>query len=54
QALNANLAALSGSKNFEETVMSLSAAIHLLNARLGRTDSVPSVDLRILPKSRAA
>lgn len=35
QALNANLAALAGSKNFEDTVMSLSAAIHLLNTRLG-------------------
>jgi hypothetical protein len=34
RALNGNLAALAGSKNFEETVMSLAAAIHLLNARL--------------------
>jgi biopolymer transport protein ExbB/TolQ len=34
QALNANLSALAGSKNFEDTVMSLSAAIHLLTARL--------------------
>jgi len=34
EALNRNLAALAGSKNFEETVMSLAAAIHLLNARL--------------------
>ncbi len=33
--LNRNLASLAGSKNFEETVMSLAAAIHLLNARLG-------------------
>ncbi len=33
-ALNRNLAALAGSKNFEQTVMSLAAAIHLLNARL--------------------
>jgi len=32
--LNRNLAALSGAKNFEQTVMSLAAAIHLLNARL--------------------
>jgi len=29
-ALNRNLAALAGSKNFEETVVSLAAAIHLL------------------------
>ncbi len=34
-SLNKNLAALAGSKNFEQTVMSLAAAIHLLNARLG-------------------
>lgn len=44
QSLNANLAALAGSKNFEETVMSLSAAIHLLTARLGRTEA-PAVEL---------
>lgn len=35
EALNRNLSALAGSKNFEETVMSLAAAIHLLSARLG-------------------
>jgi len=34
ETLNRNLAALAGAKNFEETVMSLAAAIHLLNARL--------------------
>jgi len=33
-SLNRNLAALAGSRNFEQTVMSLAAAIHLLNARL--------------------
>ncbi len=32
--LNHNLNALAGSKNFEDTVMSLSAAIHLLNSKL--------------------
>ena len=37
--LNHNLAALSGAKNFEQTVMSLAAAIHLLNARLAETPS---------------
>lgn len=42
-ALNRNLAALAGSKNFEQTVMSLAAAIHLLNARLAE-----------LPAARAA
>lgn len=36
-ALNQNLSALSGAKNFEETVMSLAAAIHLLNSRLDHT-----------------
>ncbi len=35
KSLNENLRALAGSKNFEDTVMSLSAAIHLLNSRLG-------------------
>jgi biopolymer transport protein ExbB/TolQ len=33
-ALNENLGALAGAKNFEQTVMSLAATIHLLNARL--------------------
>ncbi len=36
QALNQNLQALSGAKNFEDTVMSLSAAIQLLSSRLGK------------------
>lgn len=36
--LNENLNALAGSKNFEDTVMSLAAAIHLLNTRLGAPD----------------
>jgi exonuclease VII large subunit len=38
-SLNQNLKALAGSKNFEDTVMSLAAAIHLLNMRLGATES---------------
>ena len=33
-AFNRNLSALAGAKNFEETVVGLAAAIHLLNARL--------------------
>lgn len=37
ESLNHNLSALAGSKNFEDTVMSLSAAIHLLSSRLGHT-----------------
>jgi biopolymer transport protein ExbB/TolQ len=38
-ALNDNLDHLAGAKNFEDTVMSLAAAIHLLNTRLGGDDS---------------
>jgi hypothetical protein len=45
EALNDNLRALAGSKNFEETVMSLAAAIHLLNSRLGHSVEVPRVHL---------
>ena len=44
-ALNSNLGALAGAKNFEDTVMSLAAAIHLLNARLGAEASDSSVQL---------
>ena len=33
-ALNRNLAALAGAKNFEQTVLGLAAAIHLLNGRM--------------------
>ena len=53
RALNSNLSALAGAKNFEETVMSLAAAIHLLNARLGRVDN-HQIDLTTQPRSRAA
>jgi biopolymer transport protein ExbB/TolQ len=44
-ALNQNLNSLAGSKNFEDTVMSLSAAIHLLNTRLGHGETASAVDL---------
>jgi hypothetical protein len=55
KALNQNLAALAGSKNFEDTVMSLSAAIHLLNTRLGKPGETTHVDLRAPQvKGRAA
>lgn len=42
-ALNRNLATLAGAKHFEQTVMSLAAAIHLLNARLSESpaDTTP-------------
>ena len=54
KALNDNLSALAGSKNFEDTVMSLSAAIHLLNTRLGSVTGGPQVELRTQVKGRAA
>ncbi len=55
ETLNANLRALAGSKNFEDTVMSLSAAIHLLNTRLGKSpDDARHVDLTHSTKTRAA
>lgn len=41
-ALNENLKSLAGAKNFEDTVMSLAAAIHLLNVRLGAADAETS------------
>jgi hypothetical protein len=47
QKLNDNLQALAGAKNFEDTVMSLAATIHLLNSRLAvPTDSVHRVELQ--------
>jgi biopolymer transport protein ExbB/TolQ len=55
RALNDNLSALSGAKNFEDTVMSLAAAIHLLNARLSHTAEGQRIELKSpLPKGRAA
>lgn len=39
EVLNHNLSALAGSQNFEETVQSLAAVIHLLTARLGHLPS---------------
>jgi len=57
RALNENLQTLSGAKNFEDTVMSLAAAIHLLNTRLGSLSGTegPKVDLnQPLSQERAA
>lgn len=46
EALNRNLATLAGAKHFEQTVISLAAAIHLLNARLAGTPAdTPPVQL---------
>ena len=41
--LNQNLTALSGSRNFEETVNSLAAVIHLLNSKLTTTGGDPQI-----------
>jgi hypothetical protein len=56
QALNQNLHALAGAKNFGDTVMSLAAAIHLLNSRLTSMSPAPTaVRLEALePKGKAA
>ncbi|MCA9247132.1 MAG: MotA/TolQ/ExbB proton channel family protein [Planctomycetales bacterium] len=47
-ALNDNLAALAGSRNFEETVMSLAAAIQLLTTRLNGVGS-PNARVELNP-----
>ena len=41
--LNRNLAALAGAKNFEQTVLGLAAAIHLLNGRMVESASAAPV-----------
>lgn len=48
RSLNQNLRALAGAKNFEDTVMSLSAAIQLLSTRLGRNVS-PETRVQLQP-----
>jgi hypothetical protein len=54
-ALNKNLQSLAGAKNFEDTVMSLSAAIHLLNLRLNDDKTrVPLVSLDTPPSEERA
>ncbi|MEO8494624.1 MAG: MotA/TolQ/ExbB proton channel family protein [Planctomycetota bacterium] len=56
-ALNENLHLLAGSKNFEDTVMSLAAAIHLLNARLSHSPESASrvnLDKKTPAQGRAA
>ena len=57
ETLNRNLGALAGAKNFEQTVMSLAAAIHLLNGRLADAPAAtyPPVTLQPNPaKTQAA
>jgi MotA/TolQ/ExbB proton channel family len=56
ESLNKNLASLAGAQHFDETMLNLSAAIHLLNARLGQLSALaPSVALKETAKpGRAA
>jgi biopolymer transport protein ExbB/TolQ len=55
KTLNQNLNALAGAKNFEETVLSLSAAIQLLSVKLSHLpDRSPAVDLRSSAQGKAA
>ncbi|MGW8255925.1 MAG: MotA/TolQ/ExbB proton channel family protein [Thermoguttaceae bacterium] len=51
-ALNRNLGALAGAKHFEQTVMSLAAAINLLNARLAEMPA--QAPIKLDPSRRAA
>jgi hypothetical protein len=53
-ALNSNLSALAGAQHFEETVLNLAAAIHLLNARLGQASAAPHIDLKPSPSAGRA
>jgi biopolymer transport protein ExbB/TolQ len=50
-ALNRNLAALSGARNFEQTVVSLAAAVNLLS---GRLSDAPAPPVRLEPSRKAA
>jgi hypothetical protein len=52
-ALNHNLAALSGAKHFEQTALNLAAAANLLNARLAELPPVGG-QVRLEPARRAA
>jgi hypothetical protein len=46
---------LAGTKNFENLVLSLTAAIHLLTTRQGVAPGIPPVDLKdVRAKGRAA
>jgi hypothetical protein len=52
--LNRNLTALAGAKHFEETVMSLAAVIHLLNARLADAPGTAPVKLEATRRTAQA
>lgn len=51
ETLNRNLGALAGAKNFEQTVMSLAAAIHLLNGRLADVPANTTPPVTLQPNS---
>ncbi len=51
-ALNRNLATLAGAKHFEQTVLGLAAALHLLNARLSES-GVEKSSIQLDPGRRA-
>jgi biopolymer transport protein ExbB/TolQ len=53
-ALNSNLAALAATQQLSETLVSLAAAVQLLNARLGQLLAAPQVEIKPHPKSKAA
>ncbi len=52
-ALNRNLAALAGAKHFEQTVLSLAAAVNMLSARLAETPNA-AAPIRLEPMRRTA
>jgi biopolymer transport protein ExbB/TolQ len=55
ESLNQNLSTLGRTHNFEETLLSLSAAIQLLSARMGREGGhSPHVDFGVTPSTPAA
>jgi biopolymer transport protein ExbB/TolQ len=51
-ALNGNLAALAGAKHFEQTVLSLAAAVNMLSARLAET--APAAPIKLESVRRTA
>jgi biopolymer transport protein ExbB/TolQ len=52
-ALNHNLAALAGAKHFEQTVLSLAAAVNMLSARLAETPNA-GAPIKLEPSRRSA
>lgn len=52
-ALNHNLAALAGAKHFEQTVLSLAAAVNMLSARLAETPNI-AAQIKLEPMRRTA